>query len=830
MHSLRFKITSVIVGAILTAVLSVFLISFNIVHAEIDWSSVESMTLMSSDTGKSIEKYTESIERSVDMAASAARDSLDSVELVQNGVVGSTARETRQTPEQAARLDAYLSEYCKAIQDVFVPVAKQAHGVVSYYFLIQPDISTSQHGFYFANMGKTGFVEKETFDVRTLDPSDTEHNSWYFTALERGRPSWIGPYNDAYMDDLWVYTYSVPIYKAGSLIGLIGMDIPVDVFVDQVSSIQAYDTGFACLLDEQGRVIYHPELEFGSVPELSVGVETFQQKDSGDRLIRYTSNGVERQLAFTTLSNGMKLAIVAPTAEVNAMFTKLFKAVVPVTLAIIVLFMLISMLVVRFITNPLLQLTAASQQLANADYDVELDYDSKDEVGALTKAFERMRDQLKADIEDLERRANTDFLTGLPNQRHFYDLAQAERERLIDAGEQSVMLYFNMAGMQHFNQQYGYEEGDKLICELADMLTRHFGCKNTGRFGQDQFVVVAGDERIEERLDTIFEEFRHANGSNTLPLNVGIYKDSLEEVDASVACDRAKYACDQRRSSYVSGLRYFDEGMLEQVGVVRHVIEHLDQALQEQWVKVYYQPIASAASGKVCDAEALSRWVDPQLGFLPPDKFIPALESAGLIYKLDLYVLDQVLKDMSALKERGYAVVPHSVNLSRSDFESCDIVEEVRRRVDAAGVEHSAITIEITESIIGRGYKFMKRQIERFQDLGFPVWMDDFGSGYSSLFVLKSIQFDVIKFDMSFLRDLDIGDNGRIILTEMMKMATEMGIETVCEGVETEEHRILLREIGCSKLQGYLFSRPLPLEQAMEAGARIGFEEPGEAE
>ena len=224
------------------------------------------------------------------------------------------------------------------------------------------------------------------------------------------------------------------------------------------------------------------------------------------------------------------------------------------------------------------------------------------------------------------------------------------------------------------------------------------------------------------------------------------------------------------------------------------------------------QPIIRAVNERVCDVEALARWIDPEIGFLSPADFIPALEDAGLIYKLDLYMLEQILDSMKEETAAGFYVVPHSINLSRSDFDACDIVEEIRRRVDEADVERSLITIEITESVIGGSFEFMKEQVERFRDLGFPVWMDDFGSGYSSLDVLQSIPFDLIKFDMSFMRKLDEGDGGKIILTELMKMATSLGVDTVCEGVETKDQVRFLREIGCSKLQGFYFSKPVPFE------------------
>ena len=181
------------------------------------------------------------------------------------------------------------------------------------------------------------------------------------------------------------------------------------------------------------------------------------------------------------------------------------------------------------------------------------------------------------------------------------------------------------------------------------------------------------------------------------------------------------------------------------------------------------------------------------------------------------------------MKKEGLAAVPQSVNLSRIDFEECDIVEEICKKIDDAGLDHSLLTIEITESIVAADFDYMKEQIDRFRNLGFKVWMDDFGSGYSSLDVLQDLSFDLIKFDMRFLRQLDKSQNGKIILTELMRMATSLGIETVCEGVETEEHVTFLSDIGCCKLQGYYYTKPLPLESILERygnGTEIGFENP----
>jgi EAL domain-containing protein (putative c-di-GMP-specific phosphodiesterase class I) len=175
-------------------------------------------------------------------------------------------------------------------------------------------------------------------------------------------------------------------------------------------------------------------------------------------------------------------------------------------------------------------------------------------------------------------------------------------------------------------------------------------------------------------------------------------------------------------------------------------------------------------------------------------------------------VLEQVLKKIRSRMSAKEEIVPQSINLSRSDFETCDIVEEIRKRVDDAGVERNMISVEITEGIIGENFDYMKEQISRFQDLGFKVWMDDFGSGYSSLNVLHSISFDLIKFDQNFTKKLLEEERGRIIMKDMMKMAESLQVDTICEGVETKEQALFLREIGCSKQQGYYYGKPCPLE------------------
>ena len=433
--------------------------------------------------------------------------------------------------------------------------------------------------------------------------------------------------------------------------------------------------------------------------------------------------------------------------------------------------------------------------------------------------------------DSLIKKTQFDYLTGLPSMSYFFELAEAAKSETEKNGKNAVLLFFDLNGMKFFNARYGFSEGDKLLLEFGRLLSETFNNERCCHIGGDHFAVYTVEDGLEDILYKLFEKCRNLNNGNTLPVRVGIYNYSLEDVAVSVACDRAKFACDALRHTFESGFNYFNKSLRDSAELRQYIVTNIDRAIKEKWIHVYYQPIVRAVNGRVCDEEALARWIDPEKGFLSPAYFIPYLEDAGKIYKLDLYMVEQVLEKMKFQQKAGFDIVPNSINISRSDFDACDIVEEVRKRVDAAGISHDKITIEVTESAVGSNFDFMKEQISRFQQLGFPVWMDDFGSGYSSLDVLSSIHFDLLKFDMIFMRKFNEGDSRKILLTELMRMATSLGLDTVCEGVETEEQVRFLQEIGCSKLQGFYFDKPIPLETILErfrTGTQIGYENPDE--
>ncbi len=406
-----------------------------------------------------------------------------------------------------------------------------------------------------------------------------------------------------------------------------------------------------------------------------------------------------------------------------------------------------------------------------------------------------------------------DTLTGIPNMSYFIQLANAGKSRMMAEGMIPVLVYLDLAGMKYYNQKYGLQDGDILLVEFANILKRYFPNENCGRLGQDHFALFGQMDDLEDTIKSIFYDFKKCNDGRSLPVHVGIYPASFEDVPAATALDRAKIVCDMQKGVYNSVYAYYTAEVHNQSKVYNYVLNTFEKAMDEGWIRPYYQPIIRSINGMVCDEEALCRWNDPNKGMIPPDKFIGILEDANLIHRLDLYMVDRILSDMNNTKSKGIPLVPVSINLSKQDFKLCDIIGEIEERVLKAGIDPSLISIEITESVSEFDESFVKAQIDKIHRAGFTVWMDDFGSGYSTLNMLQTYDFDTIKFDMKFMREFNVNKRSHTILFELMMMASKLNINTVVEGVESLEQVKFLREIGADKMQGFYWGKACSLEE-----------------
>ncbi|MBQ9519667.1 MAG: EAL domain-containing protein [Firmicutes bacterium] len=239
----------------------------------------------------------------------------------------------------------------------------------------------------------------------------------------------------------------------------------------------------------------------------------------------------------------------------------------------------------------------------------------------------------------------------------------------------------------------------------------------------------------------------------------------------------------------------------------RYILDNFDAAVKNGHIKPFFQPIIRSLSGKICAAETLARWDDPVEGLLAPYLFIDVLERRRLIHKLDLKMIDNICHGYSEMASTGIVPLPFSINLSRLDFEQRDIFEQIVAVFEKYDVPKNAVHLEITESVMLDNVENFRPIFEKFRKAGFEMWLDDFGSGYTSLNVLKDYDFEVLKIDMKFLSSIDT--RSRMLISSVINMSKKMGIHTLAEGVETKEQVDFLCSVGCELMQGYHFAKPM---------------------
>lgn len=401
-----------------------------------------------------------------------------------------------------------------------------------------------------------------------------------------------------------------------------------------------------------------------------------------------------------------------------------------------------------------------------------------------------------------------DKVTGLPNANYFNSFAgNYVRDHIYD---KPAVVLVNIRGMQAYNNRYGYEQGDALLKRIAQELHKRFAKGILVRFAEDNFVIVTADPDVERLLTEAAAEINH---KEAVGLRAGIYYCESDQDSVAIAVDKAKLAMRYIKDDRSVVYRVYDQEVSKSFERQAYVLEHFQEALDSGWIRPYYQIDVRSLTGAVCSAEALARWDDPKYGVLTPFFFVETLEAAHLVHKLDLEIIRQVCEMLARRLKERQTVVPISVNLSRVDFQVCDIFAEVDQLRRHYGLEAKMLKIEILESTIATNPKELKRAIGKFHEAGYEVWMDDFGSGYSNFNNLDEYNFDLLKIDMVFLRSFDVRSHIKTILSMIVDMAKKMGMHTVCEGVETQEQADFLREIGCERLQGYLLSKPVPQEE-----------------
>ena len=352
---------------------------------------------------------------------------------------------------------------------------------------------------------------------------------------------------------------------------------------------------------------------------------------------------------------------------------------------------------------------------------------------------------------------------------------------------------------------------DKFVIDANKIL-----CKNT-QVKYALLYIYIEEEDITNRLKIIFEELDLFNNNQEekykLVLSCGIYFILPEDRDINSIIDRANIPHKMAKGGHKSSYAFYDNKIHDQEIKEKEMENTMFSSLENKEFIIYLQPKIELNTGEIQGSEALVRWKRPDKGLIPPNEFIPFFEKNGFVINLDLYVLEEVCIYLRKWIDAGINPVTISVNVSRIHLYCNNFIETYKNIIDKYNIPAKYIELELTESIIFDNFDILIDIMNNLKKIGFLISMDDFGSGYSSLNMLKEIPMDILKLDQKFIMETYNSKRSKIIVTKVVEMAKELGMKVISEGVETEEQFELLKEVKCDMAQGYLFGKPMPIEE-----------------
>lgn len=511
------------------------------------------------------------------------------------------------------------------------------------------------------------------------------------------------------------------------------------------------------------------------------------------------------------------------TDEIQAVRSEVFVQVLVLFGILIIAVVPIGTYLMYRSTRGISRVTQAANEAAQGFLDPNMVVDANGEVGELQEAFKAMAVNLRKTIKHIEYLAHVDGVTGLPNRLKFENTAI----QLIDLSPRAegAVLFIDLDRFKMINDMRGHAVGDELLKHVAarirSLVADHFEPHTTSapfvaRFAGDEFVAVlpgmTDAEKLVELSEIVIEKIGRPVRVDPLSLivrasmGIALYPQDGRLSDDVLRCaDMAMYRSKEEGRDQAT---IFNERIREEALERQKIERHLMNALDNDELRVFYQPKIDLASGKIIGSEALLRWSSPELGSVPPFKFVPIAEECGLMTPIGEFVLRQSLEDMNRLLAEGHDLKV-AVNVAPVQFQSVYFTDRTLGILGESGFPLDRLELEITESSVMDDPQRVMSQILPIKEEGVHLAIDDFGTGYSSLNTLATMPFDTIKIDRSFVRDMAEDENQRAIVQLILMMARQLKMKTVAEGIETPLQFDQLRAWGASYAQGYLWSPPV---------------------
>lgn len=421
-------------------------------------------------------------------------------------------------------------------------------------------------------------------------------------------------------------------------------------------------------------------------------------------------------------------------------------------------------------------------------------------------------------INEMQQIIELDNLTGLYNHETF--IQKAGDLIRDDRNTRYCIVYLDINCFKVINELFNMETGDMILKTAAAYFKTIVGKRGLAcRVASDQFALCVPEDMLDMEL--------MIQGLDAVMRSLAVYRSILffagvlpvENIYLSVnqMLDRAHMAMNTVKGNYNKRFAYYDEQLRTSLMEEQMLVRDMESALENRQFAIYLQPIYDAETGKPVAAEALMRWIHPQRGFIRPDSFIPVFEKNGFITRLDRFGWEEACRFLSRQRDNGLEIRPISVNVSRVNMNDYTFVAYIQALLAKYDLEPWMLRIEITETSYMDNPEQMQKILRRLKTCGFTVLMDDFGSGYSSLNILKNLHADVLKVDMKFVQNVETsGSRAAVIMRSIVGMAYDLGMDVVVEGVETEPQLDFLKGIGCRNIQGYYYAKPMQVDSCME--------------
>lgn len=606
---------------------------------------------------------------------------------------------------------------------------------------------------------------------------------------------------------------------------------------ENVEFAHVYDAQGALISSYTGQSTPHPELEKTSFHSIDSPKDLFKLdyglkiEDGHIQIVKMIGNPqlVQGKLV---LSYNIEPALAASRWN----FTY---SILPFVLVILIFSLFIVLELQRRSLLPLFKLIIKMRHIEKTkDYAVAVNIEGKSEIRALTRGFNNMMSDISQQTEQInqknslltrqqaqmEKLANFDPLTGLPNRQFLMRSLSIELVRAKRHDQNVAILFLDLDGFKMVNDSFGHDVGDKLLCEISDEITANLREGDiVGRLGGDEFVVILSDdvslieiEEIAQRLiDTIsmphlIEQWKLETG---VSIGIAMAKDcDYEPITLISNADIAMYHAKRcGRSQYT----LFTRIMQDENQRITRIATSIYTALENNEFFIAYQPKVDD-SGSVKSLEALLRWYNPHFGIVSPGEFIPIAEQSDKISAITTWVIKQVCEDVPTILAKYGDTTTISLNLSASDLQNEKLIQFILSSVAGLGAYASAIEFEITESAFLRNFQSGNTFFEQVRKIGCKIALDDFGTGYSSLSYLTEFNIDTLKIDRQFVSQIGKSARSELITVTIIEMAKNLNLAVCAEGVETLAQATFLLEHGCELLQGYYYGKPEPLKTNQE--------------